>query len=98
MHVNTLCSAILGLVWGLIVMFVLHSLPFMKHGKDHGDNAGDDHEVDDTAEGSAGHHSGDLRARVGGLTPGAAVATDRQGTADQSSPFAAGSYATCSRR
>ena len=25
--VNTLCSAILGLVWGLIVMFVLHSLP-----------------------------------------------------------------------
>ncbi|MFB2572169.1 DUF808 domain-containing protein [Micrococcus sp. IITD107] len=85
--VNTLCSAILGLVWGLIVIFVLHSLPFMKHGKGHGDDAGHDHEVDDAAEGSAGHQSGDLRARVGGLTPGAAVATDRQGTADQSRPY-----------
>lgn len=61
--VNTLCSAILGLVWGLIVMAVLHSLPFMKH-------ADDDH-ADTPAD-----HGGEIRSRIGGMTPGSALAKD----------------------
>ncbi len=51
--VNTLCSAVLGLAWGLLVMAVLHPLlkvlPFGKKGD--------------------GHEEGDLRAAVAGYRP-----------------------------
>jgi predicted DNA repair protein MutK len=48
--VNTLCSAVIGIVWGLVVMAVLHpllkALPFGK--------------------GKGGHEEGDVRAALGG--------------------------------
>ncbi|MDQ0676031.1 putative DNA repair protein MutK [Pseudarthrobacter siccitolerans] len=48
--VNTLCSAVIGIVWGLVVMAVLHpllkALPFGK--------------------GKGGHEEGDVRAAIGG--------------------------------
>lgn len=51
--VNTLCSAVLGLIWGLIVMAIVHplikALPF---GKSKG-----------------GHEEGDLRAAIAGHRP-----------------------------
>lgn len=59
--VNTLCSAVLGLIWGLAVMAVLHPLlkvlPFGKGG------------AEDADEGTAGHEEGDLRAAIAGHRP-----------------------------
>lgn len=52
--VNTLCSAIVGLIWGLLVMVIVHpllkALPF---GKKNG-----------------GHEEGDVRAAMAGYRPG----------------------------
>lgn len=51
--VNTLCSAVVGLAWGLVVMAIvhplLHALPF---GKKKG-----------------GHEEGDIRAELAGYRP-----------------------------
>lgn len=57
--VNTLCSAIIGLIWGLVVMAVLHPLlRLLPIGKS--SEAGED----------AGHEEGSLRAAVAGHRPG----------------------------
>lgn len=51
--VNTLCSAVLGLAWGLIVMAILHPLlKVLPFGKEKG-----------------GHEEGDLRAALAGARP-----------------------------
>lgn len=51
--VNTLCSAVLGLAWGLIVMVILHPLlKVLPFGKEKG-----------------GHEAGDIRAAVAGARP-----------------------------
>lgn len=51
--VNTLCSAVLGLVWGLVVMAILHPLlNVLPFGKKKG-----------------GHEEGDIRAAVAGYRP-----------------------------
>jgi hypothetical protein len=51
--VNTLCSAVVGIVWGLLVMAIVHpllkALPF---GKNKG-----------------GHEEGDVRAELAGYRP-----------------------------
>jgi predicted DNA repair protein MutK len=51
--VNTLCSAVVGIIWGLVVMAIVHpllkALPF---GKDKG-----------------GHEEGDVRAELAGYRP-----------------------------
>ena len=51
--VNTLCSAVLGLVWGLVVMAVLH--PLLK--------------VLPFGKGKGGHEEGDVRAALSGARP-----------------------------
>ncbi|GAA1132727.1 DUF808 domain-containing protein [Citricoccus alkalitolerans] len=57
--VNTLCSAMIGLIWGLAVMVVLHPLlRLLPIGK-----------ASDAVEG-AGHEEGSLRAAVAGHRPG----------------------------
>ncbi|MGD6979772.1 MULTISPECIES: DUF808 domain-containing protein [Citricoccus] len=57
--VNTICSAILGLAWGLVVMAILHPLlkvlPFGKGTA--------------TGEGTVDHEEGDLRAALAGHRP-----------------------------
>ena len=51
--VNTLCSAVLGLAWGLVVMAILHPLlKVLPFGKKKG-----------------GHEEGDVRAAVAGYRP-----------------------------
>ena len=51
--VNTLCSAVLGLVWGLVVMAIVHPLvKLLPFGKKKG-----------------GHEEGDIRAAVAGYRP-----------------------------
>jgi uncharacterized protein len=51
--VNTLCSAVLGLVWGLIVMTILHPLlKMLPFGKK-----------------KTGHEEGDVRAAIAGFQP-----------------------------
>ena len=51
--VNTLCSAVLGIVWGLGVMAIVHPLlKVLPFGKDKG-----------------GHEEGDVRAAVAGFRP-----------------------------
>jgi predicted DNA repair protein MutK len=51
--VNTLCSAVLGLVWGLVVMAIVHPLlKVLPFGKEKG-----------------GHEEGDVRAAVAGYRP-----------------------------
>jgi uncharacterized protein len=58
--VNTICSAILGLAWGLVVMAILHPLlKVLPFGK--GTTA---------AEGTGEHEEGDLRAAIAGHRPG----------------------------
>ncbi|NUL46263.1 DUF808 domain-containing protein [Cellulosimicrobium funkei] len=57
--VNTLCSAVIGLIWGLAVMAVLHPLlRLLPFGASSGDVEG------------AGHEEGSLRAAVAGHRPG----------------------------
>jgi predicted DNA repair protein MutK len=57
--VNTLCSAILGLVWGLVVMAILHPLlKVLPFGKDKA-----------AGEGTGEHEEGDLRAAIAGHRP-----------------------------
>jgi predicted DNA repair protein MutK len=51
--VNTLCSAILGAVWGLVIMVILHPLlKVLPFGKKH-----------------EGHEEGDVRAAIAGYRP-----------------------------
>jgi uncharacterized protein len=58
--VNTLCSAVLGLVWGLVVMAILHPLlKVLPLGK----GAATEH-------GTGEHEEGDLRAAIAGHRPG----------------------------
>ncbi|HEY4615501.1 MAG TPA: DUF808 domain-containing protein, partial [Citricoccus sp.] len=65
--VNTLCSAVLGLVWGLLVMAVVHPLlavlPFGR-GRDGADGDGPPaaHEEGDLRAALAGHHAADRNA------------------------------------
>jgi uncharacterized protein len=60
--VNTLCSAVVGLVWGLIVMAIIHPLlNLLPIGKTAGGKDGKD--------GHGGHEEGSLRAAVAGHRP-----------------------------
>ena len=52
--VNTLCSAILGIIWGSVVMAIVHPLlKVLPFGKKNG-----------------GHEEGDVRAEIAGYRPG----------------------------
>jgi len=66
--VNTICSLILGFIWGSIVLGIVHLLPFGK--KDHADDA--DHHTPAPATPSIGEGS-----HAAGEHPGEGVTSDR---------------------
>lgn len=83
--VNTICSLILGAIWGAILVAVMHFLPF-GHGKGHGDDHADGEKAATEADEKTGAKSGakashgveahtsHVRASAGSVTPGGLLA------------------------
>ncbi|WP_295624044.1 DUF808 domain-containing protein [uncultured Corynebacterium sp.] len=68
--VNTLCSLVIGAIWGAILVAVMHFLPF-GHGKGHGGDHDDSHgTAKDDGHGDDSNRSSRIRASAGSATPG----------------------------
>lgn len=87
--VNTICSLILGAIWGAVLVAVMHFLPF-GHGKGHGDDHADGEKAAAEADEKTGAktgaksgakashgveaHTSHVRASAGSVTPGGLLA------------------------